>query len=272
MPFAPFPRSCIVPPPRGVSRGALGEEAGVDGAERLIFALDVPSRREALAWVDRLSGAVGAFKVGLELFVAEGPALVEELVARGERVFLDLKFHDIPATVAGVCRVAGRLGAFLVNVHALAGRDALARAAEAARQGASEAGVPLPRVLGVTVLTSHSARDLAELGLAGAPGDVVARLAALARNAGLDGVVASPLEAQGLRAAWPGGVIVTPGVRPAGADVGDQVRVATPRAAIAAGADYLVVGRPLRDAPDPRAVAAALGAEVAAAWKTGLAP
>ena len=241
----------------------------MNGSERLIFALDVASRREAMGWVDRLSGAVGAFKLGLELFVSEGPALVEELVARGERVFLDLKFHDIPATVAGVCRVAGRLGAFLVNVHALAGREAMARAAEGARQGASEAGVPAPRVIGVTVLTSHSARELGELGLAGTPAEVVLRLAALARDAGLDGVVASPLEARSVRAWWPEGVIVTPGVRPSGVDLGDQVRVATPGGAVAAGADYLVVGRPIREAPDPRAAAVSMGAEMEAAWKAG---
>jgi orotidine-5'-phosphate decarboxylase len=236
----------------------------VNGTERLIFALDVSSRREALTWVDRLSGTVGAFKVGLELFVSEGPALVEELTARGERVFLDLKFHDIPATVAGVCRVAGRYGAFLVDVHALAGRNAMARAAEAVRLAASEAGTPAPKVIAVTVLTSHSARDLEELGLLGRPEDVVLRLAELARDAGLDGVVASPLEARQIREAWPGAVIVTPGVRPAGADVGDQARVATPAGALAAGADYLVVGRPIRDAADPRAAALSIGEEIAA--------
>ncbi|MBI5016131.1 MAG: orotidine-5'-phosphate decarboxylase [Deltaproteobacteria bacterium] len=231
----------------------------------MIFALDVDRRPEALAWVERLSGAVGAFKVGLELFVSEGPGLVQELVARGERVFLDLKFHDIPATVAGACRAAGRLGAFLVNVHALAGPDALARAAEAAREGAREAGRPAPRVIAVTVLTSHSARDLERLGLSGPPGEAVLRLAALARDAGLDGIVASPLEAERLRRLWPGAVIVTPGVRPAGADAGDQVRVATPAGAVTAGADYLVVGRPIRDATNPRAAAQAIGLEVARA-------
>lgn len=235
------------------------------GSERVIFALDVDSGAEALAWADRLSGAVGAFKVGLELFVAEGPALVEELVSRGERVFLDLKFHDIPATVAGACRAAGRLGAFLVNVHALAGTEAMARAAEAAREGAARAGRPPPRVIAVTVLTSHAAADLERIGLAGPPADAVLRLASLARDAGLDGVVASPLEAERLRNLWPEGLIVTPGVRPAGSAVGDQARVATPAGAIGAGADYLVVGRPIRDAVDPRAAALGIAREVAGA-------
>ena len=161
--------------------------------------------------------------------------------------------------------VGARLGAFLVNVHALAGRDAMVRAAEAARKGASEAGLPAPKVIGVTVLTSHSAKDLDDLALSGPPSDAVLRLAALARDAGLDGVVASPLEAEAIRRAWPGAVIVTPGVRPTGADVGDQVRVATPAGAIAAGADYLVVGRPIRDAADPRAAAAAISSEISSA-------
>lgn len=231
--------------------------------ERLIFALDVASGAEARQWVARLSGAVGAFKVGLELFVAEGPALVRELTARGERVFLDLKFHDIPATMAGAAQMAGRVGAFLVNVHALAGPDGMARAAEAARRGAAEAGLAPPRVIAVTVLTSHRPEDLTALGLAGAPAEAVLRLAGLARAAGLDGVVASPEEATALRAAWPTGVIVTPGVRPAGAALGDQVRVATPAGARRAGADYVVVGRPIRDASDPRAAAEAIAAELA---------
>ena len=232
------------------------------GRERVIFALDVPGDAQARAWVERLSGEVGAFKVGLELFVAAGPALVRELVERGERVFLDLKFHDIPATVAGATRVAGGLGAFLVNLHALAAPEAMARAAEAAREGAAAAGRPPPKVLAVTVLTSHRERDLVAIGLAGPPSAAVLRLAARARDAGLDGVVASPLEAARIRKQWPDGLIVTPGVRPAGADRGDQARVATPAGAVAAGADYLVVGRPIRDAADPVAAARAIAAEL----------
>lgn len=241
----------------------------MNGTERIIFALDVDSRADALAWAGRLAGAVGAFKVGLELFVSAGPALVEELAAHGQRVFLDLKFHDIPATVAGACRAAGGLGAFLVNVHALAGPEALARAGDAAREGAAKAGRPAPQVIAVTVLTSHSPADLERIGLAGPPEDAVLRLAELARDAGLDGVVASPLEAARLRALWPEGLLVTPGVRPAGAEVGDQVRVATPAGALRAGADYLVVGRPIRDAADPRAAAEAIAREAAAALAAG---
>ncbi len=230
------------------------------GRDRLIYALDVPSSGEALAWVDRLSGEVGAFKVGLELFVAAGPGLVREIAARGERVFLDLKFHDIPATVAGACEVAGQLGAWLVNLHALAGEAALARGAEAARAGAARAGLAPPQVIAVTVLTSHGPADLEALGLAGPLEDSVLRFAALARRAGLDGVVASAREAPAIRALWPEALIVTPGVRPAGAAAGDQVRVVTPEQARRAGADRVVVGRPIRDAADPVAAARAIGA------------
>ncbi|GAB4265378.1 MAG: orotidine-5'-phosphate decarboxylase [Deferrisomatales bacterium] len=239
------------------------------GAGRVIFALDVADRTRALEWVDRLAGEVGAFKVGLELFVSEGPGLVRELVARGERVFLDLKLHDIPATLAGAARAAGRLGAWLVNVHALAGPEGMARAAEAARQGAREAGFEIPRVLAVTVLTSHSERTLQAIGLAGPAECAVGRLAELARAAGLDGVVASPREAEAVRAGWPEALIVTPGVRPAGAAAGDQVRVTTPAAAVRAGADYLVVGRPIRDAADPEGAARTLAAEVEEALGRG---
>lgn len=239
------------------------------GKARVIFALDVSGAAEARAWVERLAGEVGAFKVGLELFVAAGPDLVRELVARGERVFLDLKFHDIPATVAAATRVAAGLGAFLVNLHALAAPEAMARAAEAARVGAAEAGRPAPKVLAVTVLTSHRERDLVAVGLDGPPSAAVLRLAARARDAGLDGVVASPQEAASIRALWPDAVIVTPGVRPAGAELGDQARVATPAGAVANGADYLVVGRPIRDAADPVAAARAIAAELEAAVSHG---
>jgi len=237
--------------------------------EHILCALDVADAADAKAWVDRLRGEVGGFKVGLELFVSEGPALVRELVSGGARVFLDLKFHDIPATMAGAARAAGGLGAFLVNVHALAGAEGMARAAEAARAGAGESGVPAPKVLAVTILTSHGPEDLRDLGVAGPPEEAVLRLAGLARSAGLDGVVASPREASGIRAAWPEAVIVTPGIRPAGTAAGDQVRLATPAAAIAAGADYLVVGRPLRAASDPAFMARALAAEVSRALGEG---
>ncbi|RMG84836.1 MAG: orotidine-5'-phosphate decarboxylase, partial [Candidatus Dadabacteria bacterium] len=219
----------------------------------------------ALGWAERLRGEVGGLKVGLELFVSEGPGLVRDLVGRGWPVFLDLKFHDIPATMAGAARAAGRLGVRIVNVHALAGPEGMARAAEAAREGAREEGFPPPLVLAVTVLTSHGPDDLDALGLAGPPASAVGRLAALARGAGCDGVVASAEEAPALRAAWPEAVILTPGIRPAGADRGDQTRVATPAGAVRAGADHLVVGRPIRQAPDPVAAARRIVAEVAGA-------
>ncbi|MEW6489632.1 MAG: orotidine-5'-phosphate decarboxylase [Thermodesulfobacteriota bacterium] len=235
--------------------------------ERLIFALDVATAGEAQGWVRRLDGEVGAFKVGLELFVSQGPTLVRDLVNRGSRIFLDLKLHDIPATMAGAARMAGGLGAFLVNVHALAGAEGMARAAEAARKGAQAAERPEPKVLAVTVLTSHGPADLEAVGIAGPASEAVLRLAALARSAGLDGVVASPLEASAIRKTWPEALIVTPGVRPAGFDLDDQSRMDTAAGALEAGADYLVVGRPIRMAPDPVAAARALAAEMEGAGK-----
>lgn len=235
------------------------------GSDRVIFALDVPDEAQALAWVEKLRGRVGLFKVGLELFVAAGPGLVKKIVDMGAEVFLDLKFHDIPNTVAGAVGSACAHGARIINLHALAGSEAMARAATIAREAAAKAGKPAPKVIAVTVLTSHSQATLTELGLAGTPSEAVARLALLAKNAGLDGVVCSPMEAAMIRAAWPEALIVTPGVRPAGADLGDQARVATPGGAIKAGADYLVVGRPIAAAPDPALAADSIAAEVAEA-------
>jgi orotidine-5'-phosphate decarboxylase len=234
----------------------------VSGKDRVIFALDVDHADEARQWVRRLSGEVGVFKIGLELFVSAGPSLVEEVAASGERVFLDLKFHDIPNTVAGAVRAAGKLGAFLINVHAAAGPDALARCADAARDGAASAGKPPPKVIAVTVLTSHTQESLSAIGCVGTPAQNVTRLAALTRDAGLDGVVCSPEEVASLRAVWPQGLLVTPGIRPAGSAKGDQARIATPAGAVSAGADYLVVGRPIRDAADPREAARAIAAEI----------
>lgn len=235
------------------------------GADRVIFALDVPDASSALAWVEKLKGRVGLFKVGLELFVAVGPELVERIVDGGSGVFLDLKFHDIPNTVAGAVGSACAHGAAIINLHALAGSEAMAKAAAKAREAAAKAGKPAPKVIAVTVLTSHSQATLDELGLAGTPSEAVARLALLAKNAGLDGVVCSPNEAALVRGLWPEALIVTPGVRPAGAELGDQSRVATPAGAIRAGADYLVVGRPITAAADPASAADAIAAEVAGA-------
>ncbi len=231
--------------------------------DRLIVALDVPSLSEARALVDRLDGVVSTFKVGSQLFTAAGPAAVELVRERGSRVFLDLKYHDIPATVSGAVREAARLGVTLLTVHASGGSEMLRAAAETA----AEVSRGRPRILAVTLVTSLGRAALQrELQVPLAVEGHVVHLAELARAAGCDGVVASPLEAGRLRAAMgPDWLIVTPGVRPGTTEPGDQVRVATPTAARRAGADYVVVGRPITAAPDPAAAAAAVVAELAAA-------
>jgi orotidine-5'-phosphate decarboxylase len=220
--------------------------------DRLIVALDVPSPAEARALVDRLAGAVGLFKVGSQLFTEAGPAFVRELVGRGEKVFLDLKFHDIPNTVANAVARAAELGVSFLTVHALGGRAML----EAAMGALPAMGT---RVLAITVLTSHGEDSLGELGIGGSLPESVERLARLAKEAKVDGVVASPHEVAVVRAACgPDFLVVTPGIRPPGAAKGDQARAATPEAAVAAGADYIVVGRPILQAHDPRAAAEAI--------------
>ncbi len=230
-------------------------------APRVWFALDVPSADEALAWAGRLRGTVYGLKVGLELFVSAGPELVRELKGLGWPVFLDLKLHDIPATMERAAAAAARLGADLLTVHALAGPEGL----EAAARGARGAARPPPAVVGVTVLTSLDAAGLERVGIRGTPAEAVERLCRACRTAGLAGVVASALEAPGVRRLWPGARIVTPGVRPAGAGRGDQARIATPAGAVRAGSTDLVVGRPIRDAPDPEAAAQAVVREAAEA-------
>ena len=204
-------------------------------------------------------------KVGLELFTAGGPAIVQRLRDQGKRVFLDLKFHDIPATMAGACRSAARLGAELITVHACAGSEALEAAQAAAQESAAAAGLPAPTLLAVTVLTSwEPARFAAELAIDQPVADYVPRLAQLAADAGIGGCVCSPLEVAALRAAHPEPfALVTPGIRPAGAARGDQQRVLTPALAIAAGSSQLVIGRPITAAPDPAAAFAACCAELA---------
>jgi len=214
---------------------------------RVIVALDFPTAEAAIALVDRLDPSLCRLKVGKELFTRAGPALVERLVGQGFDVFLDLKFHDIPNTVAAACAAAADLGVWMLNVHASGGR----RMMEAAREGLARAS-HRPLLIGVTILTSLGAEDLAEIGLPGTPEENVLRLAGLAQGAGLDGIVCSPKELAAVRATLGGGFLtVTPGVRPEWAAAGDQKRVMTPAEAIAAGSDYLVVGRPITAAADP---------------------
>jgi orotidine-5'-phosphate decarboxylase len=216
--------------------------------KRIIVALDAPDARSALSLASRLDPALCRVKVGNELFVAAGPAIVEEVQRAGFEVFLDLKFHDIPNTVAGACRSAARMGVWMLNVHA-AGGEAMMRAAREAVSGFARP----PLVIGVTILTSLSTADLAPLGLAGDAGENVGRLARLAESAGLDGVVCSAEEAAMLRrACGPEFVLVTPGIRLDGDAKGDQARVTTPSEAVRLGADYLVIGRSISGAADPR--------------------
>jgi orotidine-5'-phosphate decarboxylase len=233
--------------------------------DRLIVALDVETLGEAERLVDRLQGRVTRFKIGSQLFTAAGPAAVEAIQKRGAEVFLDLKFHDIPNTVAGAAREATRMGVLMFNVHASGGSAMMRAAAEGAAATARELGVRRPIVLAVTVLTSLDRAALSrELAVAASVEGHVLHLARMAAEAGLDGCVASPNEIAALRtnrgAGW---VIVTPGVRPAGSATGDQSRIATPGAAARAGAHYLVVGRPITAAPDPVRAAEAVLREMA---------
>jgi orotidine-5'-phosphate decarboxylase len=233
-------------------------------AERIIVALDGMAPEQALAFAAAVP-QLRWVKVGLELFVAGGPAVVRQLRDQGQRVFLDLKFHDIPATMAGACRSAARLGAELITVHACAGSEALRAAQAAAHESALTAGLVPPTLLAVTVLTSwESSRFAAELLIDEPVQTYVPRLAALAAQAGIGGCVCSPLEVAALRAAHPEPfALVTPGIRPAGAALGDQQRVLTPAQAIAAGSSHLVIGRPITAAADPAAAFAACCAELA---------
>ena len=231
-------------------------------SDRLIVALDVPDAPAARALVDRLAGHVGLFKVGSQLFTAAGPDLVREIVGRGERVFLDLKYHDIPNTVSGAVAAASRLGVTLMDVHALGGRAMM----EAAVGALPATGM---RLLAITVLTSHDEAALERMGLGGPIPEAVRRLALLAREAQVDGVVASPHEVPLIREACGSDfLIVTPGIRPAGSAKGDQSRLATPGAALAAGADYIVVGRPITESLDPAGAAEAIVREMALAAPT----
>jgi len=231
--------------------------------DQLVVALDVDTAADARAMADRLRGIAGAFKIGSRLFTREGPGLVSELAARGDRVFLDLKFHDIPSTVAGAVRAATALGVWMLNVHASGGTAMMRAARAAADDEAARRSAATPIVVGVTMLTSLDEPAMHEIGVAGAIAAQVDRLAALTKASGLDGVVASPHEIRSIRARFGGGfVIVTPGIRDA--DAGDdQSRTMTAAEALASGASYLVVGRPIVAAADPRRAAERLAAQCA---------
>ncbi len=227
----------------------------------VIVALDFPSAAQALSLADRLIPGSCRLKVGKELFTREGPALVRAVQDRGFEVFLDLKFHDIPATVASAVHAAADLGVWMVNVHASGGRRMMTAARERLQQGGY--GTLL---IAVTVLTSSERQDLAEIGLDIEPVEQVRRLAALTADCGLHGVVCSAQEAPMLRAAYPEHfALVTPGIRPAGAEANDQRRIMTPAEAVRAGVSYLVIGRPVTQAADPVAALAAIQAEIAGA-------
>ena len=228
---------------------------------RIFVALDFPDSAKALALSDRLDPSQCGVKVGKELFVAAGPDLVRTLVKRGFRVFLDLKFHDIPNTAAGACAAATRLGVAMLNVHASGGRAMLRAAREAVDK---EGGASPPLLIAVTVLTSLSDADVQEVGFTGTAAALAVRMARFAHDCRLDGVVCSAQEAPAMRAACGETFkLVTPGIRLAGAPAQDQARVVTPEAAVAAGADYLVIGRPITHAADPLATLAAINASIA---------
>lgn len=227
---------------------------------KIIVALDFPDPEAALALVDRLDPARCRLKVGKELFTRSGPDLVRKLGDRGFGVFLDLKFHDIPNTTSAAVAAAADLGVWMVNVHASGGE----RMMQACRERLESYGAQRPLLIAVTVLTSMSAEDLAGVGIADTPAAQVSRLATLTRNCGLDGVVCSAQEAPMLRAEQGDDfLLVTPGIRPATAQQGDQQRVMTPAAALRAGSDYLVIGRPITRAADPLAALEAIEKEIA---------
>ncbi|RTZ61444.1 MAG: orotidine-5'-phosphate decarboxylase [Gammaproteobacteria bacterium] len=227
---------------------------------KVIVALDYPDRREAVKFAETVSPRACKLKIGLQLFVAEGPALVRELADAGYDIFLDLKFHDIPNTVAAACRSAASLGVWMLNVHCLGGQRMM-RQAKQAVTGKNE-GKPL--LIGVTILTSHQPDEIIDIGLHGDLPSLVSSLAGQAMDSGLDGVVCSPWEAATLRQQFGSDIIlVTPGIRPSGSDRGDQRRTMTPGEAIRAGSNYLVIGRPVTQSQDPAATLRQINEEIA---------
>ena len=226
---------------------------------RIIVALDFSSEQQVLEFIAQLEPSMCKLKVGKELFTLAGPALVRKLIDKGFDVFLDLKFHDIPNTVARACKVAADMGVWMLNVHALGGRNMLLAAREALEGHANR-----PLLIAVTILTSMGPQDLVEIGLSGDPQDNVLRLASLTKAAGLDGVVCSSREVSSLRLAQGKAfTLVTPGIRPAGSEAGDQKRIMTPVDAIRAGSNYLVIGRPITQASDPIQTLASINSELA---------
>ena len=221
----------------------------MDTKERIVIALDFDSAAESLRLVERLRGRVGLFKVGSQLFAAEGPSVVEKIVDMGEEVFLDLKLHDIPNTVAKTATAAQAMGVSMLTVHASGGLPMMSAVTTALKSLPNKPKLPL--VLAVTVLTSLGQSDLNQLGVTGNLTEQVVRLAHLATDAGLDGLVASPAEVSLVRHQFPALLLVTPGIRPLGSALNDQSRIATPRDALKAGANYLVIGRPITASPDP---------------------
>lgn len=243
-------------------RGLVGEWH-LNVKDRLIFALDVDTLEAATQWVDTLKGEVGMFKVGKQLFTRCGPDVVRMIRAAGLDVFLDLKYHDIPNTVAAAALEAARLGVRMFNVHALGGPSMMATMQKRVEAAARSEGWEVPITLGVTILTSSSVEDLRAVGIECSVEEMVERLARLSKDSGLSGVVASARELELIRSACGEDfVVVTPGVRPAFAAADDQQRIVTPAAAIADGADYIVVGRPISNADDPVAAAQAIVAEM----------
>ena len=240
--------------------------------DKLIIALDFDTATQALDLARELQSVAGMFKVGMQLFTAAGPQVVRDIIALGSKIFLDLKFHDIPNTVAGAARSAAELGVFMFNIHASGGSEMMRRAVESVAEVAERTGMARSKVLAVTVLTSVDATILSQVGVTSTPEESVIRLVRLAESSGVDGVVASPQEIETIRhiVPRPEFLIVTPGIRPANTSKEDQRRIATPEAAIAAGASYIVAGRAITAAPDPLAAAHQILADMQRAQATEL--